>query len=261
MRPNHTKRKLAEGKVVFGAFCSMLDPAVVEIIGEAGYDFCVIDMEHVPVDLQLVEHLVRAADAVDVTPIVRVADDSARSLLRVLETGVQGIMVPHVMSGAHAAQLVRAIRYPPAGARGISGTSRAARYGLMDPDRHLRESDSELLLIGMLEDRQAVGDIEAILSTPGLDVAFVAPYDLAGSLGDPFTPMHPVLNEAVEKILATSSRVGGAKIGFPSHHRMCPMAVPDLIQLGVPFIVTAVDYPLLAQAFKRDVESLAPYRQ
>lgn len=261
MRPNSTKKKLNEGRVVFGAMGTMIDPAVVEMIGLAGYDFCFIDMEHVSTNLLLIEHMCRAADAVGVSPLVRVADDNPKTILRVLEIGVHGIIVPHVMSGADARRLVQAVRYPPTGTRGISAMSRAAQYTFGDFDVHMREADREVLLIGLIEDREAVEDIEAILSTPGLDVAFIAPYDLAGSLGHPDEPNHLDTLRAVERVLETARQVGGTRICAPANHRMYSKSVPELIELGVSMIVTVQDSVLLAQALKRDIDSLALYRR
>lgn len=256
MRPNKLKAKLDEGRTVFGASCTMIDPGVAEMIGLAGYDFCFIDMEHVSTNLLLLENMCRAADAVGVTPLVRV--DDPRTILRALECGIQGVIVPHVMSGAAARQLAQAIRYPPNGARGISPTSRAAQYTFGNIDTHLRESDKEILLIGLIEDREAVDDIEAILEI--LDVAFVAPYDLAASLGHTYEPNHPDTVQAIEKVLEAARRVGRAKVCIPANHRMYTKAVPELIALGVRMFVTAQDNAVLAQGLKRDIESLAQYR-
>jgi 2-keto-3-deoxy-L-rhamnonate aldolase RhmA len=261
VRPNRTKKLLNEGKVTFGSWATMIDPEVVEIAGLAGFDFCFIDMEHVSTDTLLVEHMIRAADATGITPIVRMADNNPKAILRVLEAGAQGIVVPHIMSGDDASRLVQAVRYPPVGTRGISPTSRSAQYSLVDFDNHMRESNREIMAIAFIEDKEAVEDFEAIVTTPGLDAVFIGPYDLAGSYGVPDGTNPPETVNAIDHMFEVARRVGGAQIGIPVNHRMYNKSAPELIDLGATMIVTAFDYSIIAQGMKQTIESLAPYRQ
>lgn len=260
VRQNRTKRLIAEGRVVFGGWCTLRDPAIVEIIGHAGFDFCIIDMEHGPIDGVMVEHMCRAADAVGVTSIIRMPDSDPKRILLALEAGAQGILVPHVKSGTEARAVARCMRYPPAGDRGMTRASRAAHYSLMDFDTHMQESNHELLLIALIEDREAVDDIEAIVTTPGVDVVFIGPADLSGSYGHPSEPNHPATVSAVERIMEVSRRAGGARFGLPTGHAMYPKSAGELVGLGAVFITNALDSVVLAQALTRNVEALAPYR-
>src|SRR4029077_9831299 len=102
MRTNTTKAKLAAGKVVFGAIISRYAPDLVELFGAIGYDFVMIDCEHGPMDLNQVEHMVRAAEVFGITPIARVPDHDPATILRFLDRGVQGVIVPHVNTAAQA---------------------------------------------------------------------------------------------------------------------------------------------------------------
>ena len=113
MRTNTTKARLEEGEVVFGGIVTRYAPDIVEILGALGYDFVMIDCEHGPANLDQVEHMVRAAESFGITPIARIPDHSEHTVLRFLDCGLQGIIVPHVNTGEQAAAIARAARYSP----------------------------------------------------------------------------------------------------------------------------------------------------
>src|SRR5918996_6614349 len=128
MRTNTTKAKLAEGKVVFGAIISRYAPDLVELFGAIGYDFVMIDCEHGPMDLDQVEHMVRAGEVFGITPITRIPNHDDSTILQFLNRGVQGIIVPHVNTREAAEAVGRGARHPPEGHRG-GGGGRARGYG------------------------------------------------------------------------------------------------------------------------------------
>ena len=115
MQTNLTKAKLAEGKVVFGAIIGRYAPDLIELFGALGYDFVMIDCEHGPMDLDQVEHMVRAGEVFGITPIARIPDHSESTILRYLDRGLQGIIVPHVNTKEEAESVARAARYHPEG--------------------------------------------------------------------------------------------------------------------------------------------------
>src|SRR5882672_8479573 len=129
MRTNTTKTKLAEEKVVFGAIISRYAPDLVELFGAIGYDFVMIDCEHGPMDLDEVEHMVRAAEVFGITPMTRIPNHEDSTILRFLDRGVQGIIVPHVNTAQAAEAVAKAARYWPDGHRGVGG-GRAHDYGI-----------------------------------------------------------------------------------------------------------------------------------
>lgn len=259
MRENLTRARLQEGLPVFGAWATLADPAVAEMIGLAGYHFAILDMEHVPRSLETIEHLIRACEIAGVTSIVRVPNADPTMVLRVLDSGAEGIMVPHVTSAAEAREAVAACRYPPLGVRGASPTNRASRYTFADFDAATRHADREVLVVAMVEDRVAVDDAEGILTTPGLDVVFIAPYDLAGSYGALLRPNDPAVTAGVEVCLAAARPGQGPVLGMPAHHRMETRTIPELLQRGVRFIPTAFDVSLLAHALRADVAAWRPF--
>src|SRR5436190_4741164 len=156
MRTNTTKAKLAEGKVVFGAIIGGHAPDLVELFGAIGYDFVMIDCEHGPMNLEEVEHMVRAAEVFGITPIARIPNHEDSTILRFLDRGVQGIIVPHVNTRAIAEAVAQAARYYPAGHRGVGG-GRAHDHGVgVSREESTRWVNSELLLMRTLEATEAV---------------------------------------------------------------------------------------------------------
>jgi 4-hydroxy-2-oxoheptanedioate aldolase len=206
LRPNRTKRALREGKGVIGPFLYLGDAAVAELAGLAGFDFVVIDMEHTTRTLAEVQQLVLAAETADVTPIVRVPEPDEKLILRVLEAGAQGVMVPLLETAEAAARVASAVRYPPAGTRGTFSHSRAARYGLAAAPlaEFMREADREVLLIGLIETPRGVAGIEAILAA-GVDVAVVGRGDLSSLMGLPGEPGHPSVEEAAARVVEAAA--------------------------------------------------------
>src|SRR5437016_3457687 len=153
MRTNTTKAKLAEGKVVFGAIISRHAPDLVELFGAIGYDFVMIDCEHGPMSLDEVEHMVRAAEVFGITPITRIPNHEDSTILRFLDRGVQGIIVPHVNTAQVAEGVARAARYHPDGQRGMAAGGRAHDYGVgTTRDESTRWVNSQLLVIPMVEE-------------------------------------------------------------------------------------------------------------
>lgn len=115
MRPNLIKEGIRQGKLAIGTYVNLADPAVVEIIGLAGFDAAFIDMEHSAFDLLLVQEMIRACDLTGITSLVRVPDNNPKTILRVLDMGAQGIQVPHIGGKDGALSAVRAVRYALAG--------------------------------------------------------------------------------------------------------------------------------------------------
>ena len=156
MRTNYTKAKLAEGDVVFGGIVTRYAPDIIEILGLIGYDFVMIDCEHGPSDLDQVEHMVRAAEVFGITPIARIPDHADATVLRFLDRGVQGVIVPHVDTRPEAEAVTRAARYYPEGHRGVGG-GRPHDYGIT-ASRNESTSwvNAQTMVIPMIEDTEAV---------------------------------------------------------------------------------------------------------
>ncbi len=234
MMKNRVKEKMAQGKLAIGAFVTLADPAVVEMIGLAGYDAAYIDMEHTAFDMRLVQDMVRACDVVGICSLVRVPDNNPKTILRVLEMGTQWVQVPHISGPADALAAVKAVRYGPLGERGVGGPTRAARYGTVATPEHMRTSNSEILLSVMVEDLEAIRQIEDIAAVDGVDLIAIGPNDLTQALGAS-GPNDPRLKETVERIAASLKKVGKAKFSFPMNATAYPLDVAGLRRLGVAY--------------------------
>ena len=222
MRENRVKRVMREGKLAIGSYVSFADPAVVEIAGLAGFDAAFIDMEHTSIDLNMVEQMVRAAELVGITPVVRVPDNDAKFILRILDLGAQGIIIPHVEGVEGARKAVDAVRYSPMGSRGGAGNTRAARYGAVSWREHVETSNREVLLSVMVEDQHALDQVEGIAAVEGIDLVALGPTD----------PKDPRLRAKVDEIAAKIRDVGKAKLSIPVHHAALPLTPQDLVALG-----------------------------
>ena len=207
MSSNVLKRRLADGEVLVGHLLAYASPWLVEILGATGYDFVVIDLEHEPINDESVLELVRAADAAGISTIARMPLSSR--LDPVLSAGVHGIQIPDIADAAAARDIVEATRFAPLGRRTYYTQTRAANYGVdIDERAWVAQANEELLVIGMIEDVRAVGQLDAILGVEGIDAIHVGQLDLAQSMGYPSTEeIARVTGEVVEQSLAAGKYV------------------------------------------------------
>jgi 4-hydroxy-2-oxoheptanedioate aldolase len=232
MRTNTTKAKLAEGKVVFGAIISRFAPDQVELFGALGYDFVMIDCEHGPMSLDEVEHMVRAAEVFGVTPITRIPNHADSTILQFLDRGVQGIIVPHVNTQEAAEAVARAARYYPEGHRGM-GSGRAHDYGVgVSREESTRWINDNLLVIPMIEETEAVDNLDGILKVPGADVLHVAASDLTQSMGYPgAAAVRQMMRQVILKI-----RAGGKLVGVGGNSPGDVAGIAVFIKVGANFV-------------------------
>jgi staphyloferrin B biosynthesis citrate synthase len=179
------KQKLAGKQPAFGLFCSMPSPVAVELIGEADFDFVIIDTEHVLVNPETLENMIRAAEAVGVTPLVRVSDIDPKEILRALDGGAQGIVVPRVENGAEMRRIVAACKYHPAGSRSLNG-GRPGSFGKQSLADYCAKANHEILVVPMIESLAGMENIAEILSVPGIDLVLEGAADLSQSCGLPW---------------------------------------------------------------------------
>jgi 4-hydroxy-2-oxoheptanedioate aldolase len=225
---------------VIGTFQVMPGPAVTETLVLAGADVVCLDAEHAALDVATLEHHVRAAQSVDGTVLIRVPEVGAY-LSRGLDMGAAGVVVPRVGGRDQAAAAVSAVRFPPAGARGIGG-ARAAGYGLAMED-YRATADDELLLVVMVETRAGLDNVGEISAVDGVDVVFVGPVDLASSLGVPAgSPTH----DAAVRTIIDTALAAGRHVGI-----LCADAdeARRYAALGARLLLVSVDAVVLAGAF------------
>lgn len=211
LRNNKVKQKLLGGEKLIGAFLNLESPAVAEILGLLGYDFVLIDTEHGPGDAESAQDIIRAALLRDITPMVRVRQLDRSSILKMLEVGAEGLLIPFVKSAAEVRQIVQYAKYTPIGEKGF-GYSRKTGYGLekeiKDLDMFFAWSNENTLVIPQCETVQCLEHIEEIAAIDGVDGVFVGPFDLSVSMGIPGQTEHPDFIAATERIVKACKKAG-----------------------------------------------------
>jgi len=174
------KDALRESKPLIGTLVTTASPEVAEVLALAGFDWLFIDLEHGSLSLQDAQRAIQAVAGRCFT-VVRVADGTAENVKRVLETGCDGIIAPHVSSVAEARRIVALAKYPPLGERSV-GLGRAQGYGLTFAE-YIASANDRIAVIVQAEHSDAVANVDDILGVQGIDAIFVGPYDLSGSMG------------------------------------------------------------------------------
>ncbi|WP_251341317.1 HpcH/HpaI aldolase family protein [Haloplanus halophilus] len=199
--------RLRAGEPVAAGWITMMHPAVAEITADTGYRLAFVDTEHTTASLSDVETMVRALETGgDTDAVVRVPSDDPTYLKRVLDVGVDGVMVPMIETAAEAEGVVDATRYPPAGSRG-TGAARAQSYGA-DMAEYVDTADERLLRIVQIETPRAVENAADIAAVDGIDALFVGPVDLSTGLGDLGNTESEAFVDAVETVLDAAEAAG-----------------------------------------------------
>lgn len=209
MRTNHVKAKLRAGEPALGAWLSLPSVATARIMARLGYDWLVVDMEHSAQDPGLMAQMVATiADAGTCAPLVRLPVNSVEWFKWALDAGAWGVIVPMVNTREEAAQAVRCSRYPPLGSRSIGGTFAPYGFGTTQWSEYLAVANEEVLLVVQIESAEALHNLDAILSVPGIDAAFVGPNDLHLQIGLPPSSegAEPAFVAALDAIKAAAQR-------------------------------------------------------
>lgn len=252
MKKNHLKRALNEGKVVFGPFMKFTDPAAVEVMGFAGFDFVIIDEEHGPISMESAQNMIRAAESVNITPIIRVGNNDEDLILRALDIGAQGIEIPQINSRSDAVRAVKSVKYSPQGERGLCRYVRAANYSSMDKFEYFKSANDETMIIAHIEGVEGINNLNEILSVSGIDVIFIGPYDLSQSLGIPGEVNHSLV---VEKMKEVISKCNKKKIAVGTFADDIETA-RAWVSLGVQYMAFSVDVGILYNISKTIVNKL-----
>lgn len=245
-----------------GTWIMSASPIVAEAIGCAGFEWGVVDMEHTPLDLMTVVHLLQAIAGTPMLPLVRVPWNDTVGIKRVLDAGAQTLLVPFVQNAAEARAAVAACRYPPQGIRGMAAMGRASRFGTV-PD-FFSHANRSVGLIVQLETAEAIERIDEIAAVEGIDALFVGPGDLSGTMGFVGQLTHPeviaVTRKAVDRAKALGKPIG--TVGGT------PEVVAQYREIGFDFIAIASDLGLLMRAaqaalhaVRADAQSKGPAAQ
>jgi 4-hydroxy-2-oxoheptanedioate aldolase len=250
VRENTVRSIWARGGVVVNGWLSIPSPFSAEVMAHQGFDSLVIDMQHGVVDYQTAVTMLQAISTTPVIPLVRVPWNDPAHLMKMLDAGVYGVICPLVNTRAQAETLVQTCKYPPRGFRSF-GPVRASIYGGED---YAERANDELLVMPMIETVEALENVDEILTTPGVDAAYVGPADLALAMGkEPgLDRTDPQVVEALKAIAAACKRhgvVAGIHVATPEYGL-------KMIEDGYRFVTLGSDSRMLAVQAAADVAAV-----
>lgn len=241
MIENRFKRALREGRQQIGLWCSLPGSYAAEAVAGSGYDWLLFDTEHSPGDPLTVLAQLQAVAPYPVSAVVRPAANDTVLIKRFLDLGAQTLLIPYVQDADEARAAVAATRYPPEGVRGVSGLTRATRFGRVPG--YARRAAEDICLLVQVETQAALDRLEEICAVEGVDGVFIGPADLAASLGHVGEPGHPAVvaavEDAVRRILA-SGKPAGILTPDTAFAKTC-------IAIGTTFTAVAIDVGVLAR--------------
>ncbi|NHN39880.1 4-hydroxy-2-oxoheptanedioate aldolase [Pseudomaricurvus alcaniphilus] len=238
---NTFKQALRNGQQQYGFWLGLANPLSAELCAYTGYDWLLIDGEHAPNNLQTILAQLQAISGTSSHPVVRVVEGDTALIKQMLDIGAQTLLVPMVETAEQAAQLVKAMHYPPNGVRGV-GSALARASGWNQITGYFAAVDEQLCLLIQIESVTGLNNLDEILKVDGIDGVFIGPADLAGSMGYLGQPAHPEVKAAVttatQKIIAA-----GKAVGTLATNKAIATAYE---QAGMQFIALGVDTLVLA---------------
>jgi 4-hydroxy-2-oxoheptanedioate aldolase len=206
---NHFKARLARGEAQVGLWLALAHPYAAEVVATAGFDWLLVDAEHVPNNVQSVLAQLQALAPYPVQPIVRPVEHDTALIKQYLDIGVLTLLVPMVHTPAQAAEVVRATRYAPRGTRGLgSAITRAARWA--NVEGYVERADEEICVLVQVESVEGIANVGAIAETEGIDGVFFGPADLSASMGHLGNASHPDVLRAIDDGIAAVLAAGKA---------------------------------------------------
>lgn len=244
MRPaaSQFRQRLLAKEPLLGTFIKTPTSHAIEILGDIGFDFVIVDAEHAPFDRKAIDMAMLAARAADIAALVRVAGPGPEPILAALDCGATGVVVPHIASAQAAEAAVTASRYR-GGKRGFSNSPRAGGYGRLAMWEHVVAADAITTVIAMIEDPEAVDQIESIMAVQGLDGAFIGRADLSVAL-DVAGPDAEAIKSATIRIAAAAGAAGKPVCAMTANQADAAW----LRELGISALVVSSDQGLLRQA-------------
>lgn len=259
---NGVKEALQRSGVALGTFIQTASPESAEIAAACGFDYLILDMEHGSFGIDSLVHLIRAVQVGGSTPVVRLPDDSESGILKALDAGAVGVLVPGVSSAAQVRKIVGAARYAPQGTRGACPRVRATAHGLYDWKRHVEWSNQNVMVWVIVETLEGFRNVEEILAVPGLDVAAFGHFDLAQAMGLEGQTHHPEVNRRIEEAMRTAlkNKVDVQVQLFESAPKEIEEAARRWAKAGVRILSCMTDRRVLTTGFKEILSRMASSR-
>lgn len=252
MMNNILRKKIKNGELTLGSWITIGHPNVAEILSNVGFDWLVIDIEHNPIDISMVQTLIMTIQSKGVAAFVRVSKNEEVVIKHVLDAGADGIIVPMVCSETDARQAIDYAKYPPMGKRGV-GLARAQQYGT-NFESYKKWVSEDLIVIAQIEHVDAIDNLESIIRVDGIDGTIIGPYDLSGSLGKPGAFDDFDVKIALEKY----TKVCKDK-NFPMGFHVVntnPQKIQEKIDEGYRFIAYGTDFLFMGDTVIKGMELL-----
>jgi len=244
------RESLNSGQGALGPFMITSDAALVEAAALAGYDFVLLDMEHGPGTYENLQNLIRAAEVHNVMTVVRVPRGTDILIDRALDLGAGAVLIPQIDNAEQARKAVAAAKFSPRGNRGVCRYVRAAKYGAMNTAEYFEHANDTMVIL-QAEGKTAFDNLDEILSVEGIDILFIGPYDLSGSLGLIGQVNHPTVISYIKEII---KKAGEKNVMVGTFADNVETAV-KWRNMGVKFIGYSCDMGLFYNAAKKDVDA------
>jgi 2-keto-3-deoxy-L-rhamnonate aldolase RhmA len=245
------RERLERGEYVVGVTISSTSLDMAALAARAGFDFLWVEMEHSPLTLETLRHIVLVTRGLPAVPFARIPIGETWLAKRVLDAGVQGVIVPFTSTPALARQAAEACRYPPRGRRGSGAALATSTWPCTSP--YYDSADANVMVVAMIEDASAVEQVEEIAATDGIDVLFVGTSDLSFSLGHRGNMTHPDVERALVRVREAADRHGRIA-GRPA---ATPAAVTQYVGEGFRFFQAPTDLSLFASAARQWLDPLS----
>jgi len=246
------KNKLKNGEICLGHWNFLPYPEIISIIGLAEFDFTVIDMEHSFINLRDLPPMISAAENNNLTALVRVPYLSSSNVLRALDSGAHGIVIPHCNNKEDANKTVQFSKYSPIGERGIGKSTRSGGYSNDHFSEYLSSENETSLLVFSLESVKSSKNLFEILEVELIDVIYLGIYDLSASLGLPGQTDHPKVLKNLEKLVKTIRDHGKSAGTFTDTEDQAK----KMIDIGVNFITCKTDGTIIRDAYAKVKQSI-----
>jgi 2-dehydro-3-deoxyglucarate aldolase len=250
-KSSYLKMKIKKCKPTFGSWITLPDTAVAEIMSKSGFNWLTIDMEHSPITLEMAQELIRVIELCNVVPLVRVGENNPNLIKRVMDAGSHGVIVPMVNSIDDAQKAVNAAKYPPKGTRGV-GLARAQDYGLSFKE-YKSWSDKNSIVVAQIEHKDAIDNLEDILTVDGIDASIIGPYDLSASMGYPGEFTRTEVKNAINKYIKTCK-----KLKKPAGFHVIPpysIEIKKKLKEGFSFLAFSLDTLFLGEKLKEELKN------
>jgi len=257
MKRNKVREILEGGGTPVGLFHVFQEPYLTEMMGHIGFDYVMVDHEHTTADEDMLSRLILAANASGLPVFIRIGEINSSYMQRMVDAGAAGFLCAQVRTREDIQRAVKAIKYPPMGNRGVLPWSRASLFGLGQTlDEHFRTSNQETMLFALIENKEAIENIEQIISVDGLDGIMFGPCDMSLDMGIYDRWDSPEVIAAMEKAIKVAHQYKRHLIGLVLSGENLEQQISDWRKKGARIILYAYDIYLIQQLFLSDLAKI-----